>query len=261
MNCKICNNISEKIFITKVLLKFDVTYFQCTNCQFIQTEKPYWLNEAYESAISNLDLGLIYRNYNNQFLVKKLINDLLNKNGKFVDYGGGYGMLVRLMRDSGFDFYRQDYFCENLFSKYFDVTDLPLNTKFELLCAFEVFEHIEDPKVELEKMLSYSDNIIFTTELQPQKNLTPKNWWYFIPETGQHISLFSKKSLGEKFDLNYQGYNETIHIFSKQKMKFNFKPSFKERILNKIIRMINQENKTSLLYEDFEFIKKKLIDN
>ena len=42
-------------------------------------------------------------------------------NGSIVDYGGGYGLLVRLMRNSGFDFYRYDPYCANFFAKGFEV--------------------------------------------------------------------------------------------------------------------------------------------
>jgi len=31
---------------------------------------------------------------------------------------------VRLMRDEGYNFYRQDVYCENIFAKSFDVEDL-----------------------------------------------------------------------------------------------------------------------------------------
>ncbi len=259
MNCKICDSKTNQIFKAKVLLKYDVAYYQCNQCEFIQTENPYWLNEAYQNAISNLDLGLIYRNLNNEKIVSKFINKTLNPSSKFIDYGGGYGMFVRIMRDKGFDYYRQDYYCENLFAKFFDVTDLPENTKFELLSAFEVFEHIENPKLEIEKMLKFSDTIIFSTEIQPHSNPNTNNWWYFIPETGQHISLYSKKSLevlAKSMGLNYYG-TTTIHVFSKKNLHFTFNDNFVNSFFNKLNRVANKE-RPSLLGKDFETVRKKL---
>jgi hypothetical protein len=50
---------------------------------------------------------------------------------------GGYGMFVRLMRDGGFDFHREDPLCDNLFAQGFDRQD---DGTFELVTAFEVFE-------------------------------------------------------------------------------------------------------------------------
>ncbi len=50
-------------------------------------------------------------------------------------------MFVRLMRDNGFDFYRSDRQCENLFAKGFEAS-LDVSPSYELLTAFEVFEHL-----------------------------------------------------------------------------------------------------------------------
>ena len=63
---------------------------------------------------------------------------------KFLDYGGGYGMLVRLMRNYGFDFYYFDKYCQNLFANGFDLKDSACS-RFELLTAFELFEHFSEP--------------------------------------------------------------------------------------------------------------------
>jgi len=45
---------------------------------------------------------------------------LYNKNAKFLDYAGGYGVFVRLMGDIGFNYYWQDKFTPNLLSKGFE---------------------------------------------------------------------------------------------------------------------------------------------
>ena len=36
-----------------VLRKHDIAYHRRDECDFIQTEEPYWLDEAYSSAISD----------------------------------------------------------------------------------------------------------------------------------------------------------------------------------------------------------------
>ena len=56
-------------------------------------------------------------------------------------------MFVRIMRDKGFNFYRQDIHCQNLFAKHFDISNIKITEKFDLLTAIEVFEHLEDPMV------------------------------------------------------------------------------------------------------------------
>lgn len=260
MICKVCGNKSSLLFNTKVLHKYDVDYFKCTNCQFIQTENTHWLSESYSNAITNLDIGLVYRN----ILFSKIVNNIIfwffNKKGKFVDYGGGYGMFVRIMRDMGFDFYRQDKYCDNLFAVHFDVEDVAFQ-KYEMLTAFEVFEHLEDPIGELEKMMQYSDNILFSTELQPNDISTPEDWRYFIPTTGQHIALHSHKSLNilaSKYGFNY--YNrKSMHLFTRKKLNHLI---FKILSIGEFASFFNLIFKrNSLLMSDYEKIKKINYEN
>jgi hypothetical protein len=252
--CKICGCTSFGIFTIKVLRKFDVDYYKCGKCGFIQTQEPFWLEEAYSSAITSLDIGLIYRNLQNKPIVETTIKYLFDRRKKFIDYGGGYGMFVRIMRDAGLNYYRQDIYCENIFAKRFDVSDLKENgEKFELLTAFEVFEHLLDPIEEFKKMLSYSDSIFFTTSIYPTSTDLTK-WWYLIPETGQHISLYSEESLiylATMFGMCYYRHND-FHLITKAK----FPKSKFERIFNNFFRIVyNRFNKMeSLLQKDFNEI-------
>ncbi|RPI02481.1 MAG: glycosyl transferase group 1, partial [Ignavibacteriae bacterium] len=120
MNCKICGRTSSKIFRRIILNKYDVDYFQCSSCEFIQTEEPYWLEEAYRHSITTEDTGIVKRN----ILLAKRTSAVLffwfHSYGQFLDYGGGYGLFVRLMRDAGFNFFWNDPFTENLFARGFE---------------------------------------------------------------------------------------------------------------------------------------------
>jgi 2-polyprenyl-3-methyl-5-hydroxy-6-metoxy-1,4-benzoquinol methylase len=264
--CKICNSNTNVIFNTYVLNKYKVDYFKCTKCGFIQTETPYWLEEAYSEAITKLDIGLIYRNINfSNKLEKYFKSNIFHSNGSYLDFGGGYGMFVRMMRDKGYNFYRHDIFCKNLFANHFDLSDLPDNTKFDILTAFEVFEHLENPIDELKKMLLLSDTIIFSTLLLPNNCVNPENWWYFIQETGQHISLFSLKTLevlSGNLNLFFYSNEKDLHIFSKNKLRINPFTLNKFRTLNKIKNKFIKKkyfvNKISLLDSDFNFVRNKL---
>lgn len=173
--CKICNCILLPFGSAPLIEKYDVLYFQCSNCGFVQTEHPYWLEEVYTDAINDSDIGLVGRNLTQLQITRALLTLFFQCDGSFVDYGGGYGLFVRLMRDKGFDFYRYDTFCENLFAKSFD-TVFPSNPSYELVTAFEVFEHLVDPLSEIEKMLQFSPNIFFSTGLLPPTNPKPGEW-------------------------------------------------------------------------------------
>jgi 2-polyprenyl-3-methyl-5-hydroxy-6-metoxy-1,4-benzoquinol methylase len=255
MQCKICGSSSEKLFSSLTLHKYQVDYFKCSSCGFIQTEEPYWLEEAYSSAITSLDIGLIDRNLQLLPVTQSIVKLFYHTAKKFIDYGGGYGMFVRMMRDKGFDFYRQDLYCDNLFAKGFDVSDLAAKHTFELLTAFEVFEHLVDPAGEVEKMLEYSPDIFFTTSIYPEGQ-DLKEWWYLTPETGQHIALYSHKALAhlaEKNGMYYYTAHNTYHLFSKHKISaklfsYAFRPKF-QLVLNKV-----KPNPASLLQKDYNHI-------
>lgn len=278
MKCKICDLKVNEIFEAKILNKYIVKYYQCCKCDFIQTEKPYWLNDSYSDAIATTDIGLVDRNISFQGITSFLIESFFDSKAQFLDYAGGYGLFVRLMRDIGYDFYRQDIYCDNLFAKFFDVTDLPKNIKFELITAFEVFEHLENPLKQIEKMFEYSNTILFSTQIQPQKKITSvDDWWYFTKETGQHISLYSMKSLeivGTKLNCNFYSNNSNLHILTKREFNSNPFETYKNRnkkklsvrVLNKITNVIKSQldkpskknHKNSLLMSDYDYVKSKI---
>jgi 2-polyprenyl-3-methyl-5-hydroxy-6-metoxy-1,4-benzoquinol methylase len=71
--------------------------------------------------------------------------------------------------------------------------------KFDLITAYEVFEHVPDPlqlMVNLRSLLSLNGIILFSTLLSDGNIHVNQrlNWWYASPRNG-HISLFSRKSL------------------------------------------------------------------
>jgi len=203
VKCKICLSNSRSFSFATVLKKYFVEYYRCDTCGFVQTEEPYWLDEAYADAIAPADVGLVQRNLRRIPIVTALISTFFSTDGKFIDYGGGYGLLVRLMRDAGFDFYRSDLHCVNLLARGFEA-EPEGNGTFELLTAMELFEHLADPIVEIERMLGYSRSIFFTTLLLPDPAPQPGEWWYYIPGQGQHISFYTRKSLeviAERFGL------------------------------------------------------------
>jgi len=204
MTCRICNSKADKAFSAKVLNKYLVDYFHCPNCGFLFTEDPYWLKEAYERPINLSDTGILQRNILFSKILSTIIFFNFNKNGKFLDYAGGYGIFTRLMRDIGFDFLWHDPFTKNIFANGFEY-DSTREEKFELLTAFEVFEHLVNPLDEIIKMQQLSNTIIFSTEILPAKIPQPTDWWYYGFEHGQHVSFYSQKTfkhIAQLFNLN-----------------------------------------------------------
>ncbi|HAZ44494.1 MAG TPA: glycosyl transferase group 1 [Cyanobacteria bacterium UBA11369] len=214
MKCKICESESINFANATVLNKHAVDYFQCQNCGFVQTEEPYWLQEAYSNAIASSDVGLVFRNTMFSKISSNIIFTLFDSAGKFLDYGGGYGLFVRQMRDLGFDFYWLDKFCENIFAKGFEAGE---DGEYELVTAFELFEHFVNPIEEIEKVLKFSNSILFSTDLLPESNPKPDEWWYYSLQEGQHVSLYTSKAISivaERFGLNFYSNGSNLHLLT-----------------------------------------------
>lgn len=259
MQCKVCSSSSIPFAQATVLGKHTVQYYRCVSCGFVQTEDPYWLDEAYSSAIADSDIGLVSRNIMLSRVVKSLIIAFFTKDGKFLDYGAGYGLFVRLMRDSGFDFYWSDKHCENLFAKQFDAR-MSGETRYELVTAFEVFEHLVNPLEETEQMLKHSGSIFFSTLLMPPNSPKPEEWWYYALDHGQHVALYTEKSLAviaEKFHLNLYSNGSSLHLLTQRTISPRL---FKLVCRARVASMINSAvRRKSLVPKDyFRLTGKKL---
>lgn len=251
MKCKICHSESVQFDEAKVLNKYPITYYRCPHCGFIQTEEPFWLDEAYSDAILDADIGLLGRNYNFSHVVSAILKLCLPDAETFLDYGGGRGIFVRLMRDMGFSFEWYDKYCQNIFSPQF----VKSREHYDVITAFELFEHLPDPLHDIEMLLNLGTNVIFSTELLPQSTPPIKSWWYYDPEDGQHISFFTEKSLeliAQKFHCSYSQCGG-LHILGKMKL-----PSWKLKLCSRFPALINRFLKReSLLAADYERITGK----
>jgi 2-polyprenyl-3-methyl-5-hydroxy-6-metoxy-1,4-benzoquinol methylase len=200
-------------------MKYNAKYFLCKKCGLIQVENPHWLNEAYHSPISSCDTGILERNIS---LSKKLakILPLLRRDSrtiKCVDYAGGYGILTRLMRDKGYNFYWYDKYCENIFARSHESKI----TRHEIVTAFEFLEHLESPMNTIQQIFeSYQpDLFIFSTLLYKCKP-PDREWWYYSFQSGQHIAFYTLHTLrfiGSKLGFHLLSNGHNFHILSRRK--------------------------------------------
>lgn len=249
MNCNICSSKTNLIFKAKIMAKHEIEYFHCVNCNFIQTEKPYWLKEAYGNPINLTDTGIISRNLNFSYILETIFIHFFKYENKYLDYAGGYGIFTRIMRDKGFDFYWRDPFCQNLLAKQFEQEG---DIKYEAITCFECLEHLENPMLEIEKLLKLSDNLIFSTETLPNQIPKPENWWYYGLDHGQHISFYSPKTMqiiATRFNKNYFNIN-SLHVFSDIKIN-----KLKLKILYKFKKFGAYKNLQSKTYSDMLYLK------
>lgn len=219
MICKICNAQANPIYRGKILNKYEIQYFYCSSCNFMQTEEPYWLEEAYSEAISISDTGVMARNNSFAETAGILLSLLCDRKQRFLDYGGGYGIFTRLMRDRGFDFYWYDKYAQNLVARGFE-GDIK-NSRYSAVTSFENFEHFYNPIEDIETIFNLTDIVLFSTDLLPEPVPSPSEWWYYCLEHGQHISLYSRKSLefiGKKYGYFFVSNNVNLHIFSRKRI-------------------------------------------
>ena len=216
--CKICNSESKFLFNEMILNKYNIDYYRCLNCGFVQTEFPYWLKEAYASALGNEDTGILKRNYYISTITSLLLTTFFNKDGHYLDFAGGYGIFTRLMRDKGFNFFWSDPYAENLVARGFE---WDFNKKADLVTSIEAFEHFDKPLEQISEILQISKNVLFTTQLFPFPTPKPKNWWYYSFAGGQHIAFHTKKSLNLiaiQHGLNFYTNGKSVHFFTEKKL-------------------------------------------
>lgn len=217
MICRICSTKNEVCFTSKIINKYVIDYSHCTKCDFVQTEDPYWLDEAYSMPINSSDTGYMKRNliYSQQLTV--LLFLLFGRKGKFLDYAGGYGVFVRIMRDIGFNFEWADKYTKNLFA---DGFNWDYKSEKDAITLFEVFEHFVNPAEEIKNLLKQSNTIIFSTQLRPEPIPKPTSWNYYGLHHGQHLSFYSLKTfkfIANQFDLNYYNIG-SLHILTNKKV-------------------------------------------
>lgn len=189
--CRCCGSSNTFYLRDGDLIGLIVSYFECEDCGYVQTQQPYWLDKAYSAVINASDTGVMRRNYVNTRNVVVTLMMLGLTKGRVVDFAGGYGFLVRLLRDIGVDALWFDPHSENLAARGFAYDE----GKADLVTAFEAFEHFVDPGAELDRMLKVSRNILFSTEIIADPAPSQKEWWYYGGEHGQHIGFFRFRTL------------------------------------------------------------------
>lgn len=243
---------SELFDEARLIQKHIVKYFRCATCGFIQTEPPYWLEEAYSSAIAKQDVGVLNRNLVNREITAAVLNLLHPEVERSLDFGGGHGIFVRLMRDKGFNFHWYDLHATNDYARGFESEH---DKTYDFLTAFEVLEHLVDPIVELSLMMSLSRNVFVSTALLPEPAPKILNWWYYVPSSGQHVSFYSLASLrvlARRFGRNLLSHGP-YHLFTAAPENKRNNLAFRVAVNLRTSQVINTIRKrTSLVEADFQ---------
>jgi hypothetical protein len=187
-----------------MLGRLEVAYYLCPSCDLLFTERPHWLDEAYSHALSQLDTGAVERNQACARLTLVVSLALgLPAGATALDYGGGHGVFVRMMRDLGMDFRWFDPRGENLFARGFEGD---ATRHHSLVTAFEVLEHFAEVGVEVARLFAGRPDAVFVgTELHTGYR---PGWWYFMLESGQHVCFYSARTMA--FIAAQHGYEAIV---------------------------------------------------
>lgn len=199
-----------------------IYYSHCENCSFTFAPQIYswsekeFIENIYNESYFEVDPDYLeIRPQGNASLIKSILNEH-RQSIRHLDYGGGNGKLSELLAQDGWHSHSYDPFVNG------DVNLADLG-KFDLITAFEVFEHVPDVNALIKNLLTVmSDDslILFSTLILDGyvKTNSRITWWYASPRNG-HISLYSKKSLqilAQKNKLNLASFNNGLHCYFKQ---------------------------------------------
>lgn len=250
--CPCCEHSTAPFGRVIVLGKYDVAYYRCVNCGFVHTERPYWLDEAYSSPLQRADVGAVNRNLLFAGITQAVLQWAFSSDARYLDYGGGHGLFVRLMRDRGFDFRWSDAFATNDYALGFEA-DLS-DRGFTLVTAFEVFEHLVDPFSEVAKMLARGRSVLFSTELLPKSAPRPGEWWYYVPNGGQHVSIYTLEALaalGRRLGASLVSNGSSLHLLSLEEPPIT-EPVFRYVTRARLAAVLNRlKRRPSLIPQDF----------
>lgn len=198
-----------------------IYYLLCRTCGFLfAPEFAEWTLDDFRSKIYNdgyINVDPDYADTRPRVNAENLLRMFRDRQAqiKHLDYGGGSGTLSKLLVENGW--------CSASYDPFVDDAAWGENIgKYNLITAFEVFEHVPDPRklVTTIVQLLTSDGVVLFSTLTSDGHIAPNRrvtWWYASPRNG-HISLFSKKSLAilaAKEHLRFGSFSPGFHVFWK----------------------------------------------
>ena len=178
-SCPICNSQKKNI----VIIKFGIKIFNCLNCNVdYSSKKPKDFSDLYSTEDYKNHTVKVYdksRKYKIQRFGKERIKILkkYKKKGNLLDFGCGSGWFLELAKNhfDSFGIEFSDQLREILNEKYSikafkDFTHVPKGLKFDVITAFDVIEHLEDPIFFLKTIRKYLKTNGIALIYTPNKN-------------------------------------------------------------------------------------------
>lgn len=217
--CPLCGNKYGKFFCR------DKTrdYFRCGVCDLIFVLPEEQLTPDIEKSRYDLHENnpkdIRYR----EFLGKMFVPIQEEMNRKRVpgtghqvtglDFGSGPGPTLSIMfEEVGFDM--------NIYDKFYCTDVSVFDRKYDFITATEVFEHLRDPLLEIERSIGcLKDDGVFGVMTKMTDGVDFVNWGYKNDDT--HICFYSEKTfqwIGEKFGLSVEFVGCDVVLLRKNKV-------------------------------------------
>src|SRR3974390_2775876 len=216
--CGVCGEPAKPLFSKVILGKHQAVYFKCPACGQVQTEPPYWLSEAYSGSASRLDVGMAGRCVCSALTTVAFASRVgIGPEEACLDWGAGTGLMVRLCRDNGMNFFYSDPYAENIFAAGFEMNTSKPPPALACVTAFEVAEHLPSPLKDFGELFSLAPrHILFSTLLYSGQ---AAGWLYFTNKA-HHVSFSPRRILD--FTPRHYGYRLAsndcdLHLFTRER--------------------------------------------
>jgi ribosomal protein S19E (S16A) len=250
LSCNVCGGSQRRSHSNVLLGRYEAIYGLCDDCGFLSVHEPCWLDEAYADTIAALDTGILERNLMvaNQLV---LLLRLFFAGGPYLDVGAGHGLLVRRMRDLGYDFYWSDAYAKNLYARGFEDD----GRTYQVVTAIEVMEHLVDPFNAVRNWIDNTGSEAFVfTQQTFEGEPPPRDWWYYAAASGQHISFYQPQTLdfmAKRLGMAYERAGG-LHLFTRSRLSGRIRRLLaRGRVAPLASRWLSRE---SLTQRDFETI-------
>lgn len=228
VQCPICQEAANSALQLRIHNKRSEPLFRCSKCSFYFFPKLDWLEQSFSEELNELDLGSVSR----CLLVADFVSAVFaprHCDYRILDWGGGDGLLTRLLRDRGINCKWFDPYVKPRF-----VGDALYQSKshVDVTVVSEVFLHLTDPVSTLRSLLSDSDVVVATAVVPPKK--LNSEWWYLMPDTGQHVSFYPKsalRALARQTNSHLCTDGRFFHVFSHGRLPFAKRLMIKVRAL------------------------------
>lgn len=188
---KVCKLCKHKHLITYKHPKFDMTFHECLDCQVIYKDSCNYVSEEKEKMIydqhQNSMENIGYVNYLKNFLDAAVFPFI--QGGHVLDFGSGPTPVLAQILNT-----HEAFDCD-IYDYYYAKQEEVFQKKYDLITSIEVFEHLENPLVVLNKFYEILNEhgIVSIMTLFHPKNKQAFFEWFYIRDPS-HITFYTTKT-------------------------------------------------------------------